>query len=277
MRTLLCAVALAACAAAAPILALAQDSGSDRWDARLTAVTGEVVVHPAGGGDEVEAEADMPLEEGDRVVTSADSTAELSLDGGSLITLSANSDFTLEDTRKSASIFSLALGSLIAKIEKLGAQNLSVRSPSSVAAVRGTEFGVDVEGEGSHVGVFDEGRVEVKGGSGAAEVLTPNQETSVARGQAPMKAAPLRRFAARREMMRERVRRLQVVRRNWKPFKAAKRRAARAATLRRLRRRRLNNLKKRGQPADRKRRQQPRRQKPRRKDGVKPQPRKKKP
>jgi hypothetical protein len=239
VRTLLGAAVIAAFAAAAP--ARAQDAGdSDHWDARLTAVSGEVAVHPADGSAEVAGEAGMPLEQGDRIVTSADSTAEISLDGESLMSLTANSDFTLEDTRKNASIFSLTFGSLMAKIQKLGSQSLKVRSPTSVAAVRGTEFGVDVEGEQSHVGVFDEGRVEVQGGEGRAEVLTPNQETSVRRGESPLRAAPLSRFAGRREAMRAHVRRLSLVRRNWKPMSSAQRRGARAGALRRARGRRLN-------------------------------------
>ena len=246
MRILACAVFLAGLAAAAP--ARAQDGGSDHWDARITNVTGTVVVHPADGSTEVDADADMPLEQGDRVVTSAGATAEIALDGGSLMTLSENSDFTLENTQKSASIFSLSLGSLLAKIQKLGTQSLSIRSPTSVAAVRGTERGLhhveaaagvdgdeaDVEGDGgqSHVGVFDEGRVEVQGSSGGRpEVLTPNQETSVARGQVPMRATPLRRFAGRREAMRARVRRLESVRRNWRPLSADQRGRRRAGAL----------------------------------------------
>ncbi len=260
MRALLLGVLLAA---AAP--ARAQDSGADQWDARVTAATGEVVVYPADGSPEVTGDVDMPLVQGDRVVTSADSTAEIALDGGSLIALSPNSDFTLENTRKSASIFSLTLGSLIAKIEKLGTQSLSIRSPSSVAAVRGTEFGVDVDGGNSHVGVFDEGHVEVQGTTGAKEMLSPNQETSVARGQAPARAAALSRFAGRREAMRAHVARLETVRRNWKKISPRARRAARARVLRNARQRRLRNLKKRGPvPSDRERRREVPRRQPRR-------------
>ena len=258
----------------AVIPAAAQDAAtSDHWDARITAVTGEVVVHPAGGGDEVSAEAEMPLEEGDRVVTSAGASAEVALDGGSLIALRESTDFTLENTRKNASIFSVALGSILAKIQKLGSQSLSVRTPSSVAAVRGTEFGVDVEGEQSHVGVFDEGRVEVRSPAGGAPaVLTPNQETSVARGQAPQKVVPLTRFAARRGMMRAHVTRLAAVRQHWKAMPAAQRRNVRAKALKRLRQRRLNHLNHARQvhtPENREKREAPRR-KPRRKPHAKP-------
>lgn len=266
------AAAVAVCVLAG--IGRAQDAGADHWDARLTAATGEVVVHPAGGGDEVAGEADMPLEEGDRVTTGADSTAEISLDGQSLISLRENSDFTLENTDKKASVFSLSLGSLLAKIEKLGTRSLSVHSPTSVAAVRGTEFGVDVEGDSSHVGVFDEGRVEVSGAAGGTQVLTPNQETSVARGQRPTQAAPLKRFAARRALMRAHVRRLAFVRRHWKAMPPAQRREARARALERQRQRRQNRMRRMRQgqtPENRQRRRgrmnQPRRRrKPNRKD-----------
>jgi hypothetical protein len=258
----------------AVIPAAAQDAAtSDHWDARITAVTGEVVVHPAGGGDEVSAEAEMPLEEGDRVTTSAGASAEVALDGGSLIALRESTDFTLENTQKSASIFSVALGSILAKIQKLGSQSLSVRTPSSVAAVRGTEFGVDVEGEQSHVGVFDEGRVEVRGASGGAPaVLTPNQETSVARGQAPQRVVPLSRFAARRGMMRAHVTRLAAVRQHWKSMPMAQRREVRAKALKRLRQRRLNHLQRRARQThtpEKREKREPRR-KPRRKPLPKP-------
>ena len=189
---------------------------ADHWDARITAVTGTVYVYPADRSAKFEASEDMPLDEGDRITTSAGSTAELALDGDSLISLRENSSFTLEKTVKKASMFSLSFGSLLAKIQKLGSQRLSVRTTSSVAAVRGTEFGIDASGNESHIGVFDEGRVEVTGRDGSKEILLPNQETSVVRGQAPKKAAPLKIFAVRREQMRDQIARLQALKTSWK-------------------------------------------------------------
>jgi hypothetical protein len=225
------AATLAVLLTAAP--SFAQDASPDHWDARLTSVTGEVSVHPADGSEAVVGSADMPLEEGDRVVTGEGATAEISLDGESLITLASASDFTLEKTAKAESTFSLAFGSLLAKIQSLGSRRLSVRTPTSVAAVRGTEFGVDVEGaEQSHVGVFDEGRVEVSG-SGVTEVLTPNQETSVARGRPPLKPFALKRFVARRKMMHARIQRLQAVRKAWRKLPPGPRKRRRLKALRR--------------------------------------------
>lgn len=226
--TLLLAVLLAA----APVRA--QDADDSRWDARLTAVTGEVTVHPGDGSEETAGTADMPLEQGDRIVTAAGAEAEVALDDGSLITVRENSDFKLEDTHKERSSFTLALGSLLAKIQKLGSQQLTVRTPTAVAAVRGTEFGVDVVGEESHVGVFDEGRVEVEG-SGGKEVLTPNQETSVRRGQAPRKATALKRFVVHRQRMKAQLRRLRAIRKDWKRLPPAQRREARQKAFSRMR------------------------------------------
>jgi hypothetical protein len=234
---------IAAAAALAALLCvptLAQsDAGADanQYDARITAVSGEVTVYPADGASDPAAGAEGTLlAEGDRVVVSSDSSAEISLDGSSLITLNAGSDFTLTTLSRAEAKLTLAFGSLIAKIQHLGDDHLQVETPAAVAAVRGTEFGVDfsVDGGEAHVGVFDEGRVEV-GGAGGMEVLAPNQETSVLHGERPRHWAPLRRFLARRELMRASVRRLAVIHRRWRRIPPGMRRALRRNRLARQR------------------------------------------
>jgi hypothetical protein len=225
---LLLAAALVSLATMSPA---AEDAPSDHWDARITSVSGAVVVHPADGSADVDAKPDMPLEEGDRVVTLAGATAEFSLDGASLIVLRENSDFKLEKTAKNDSMFALTFGSLLAKIQKLGAQRLRVRTNSSVAAVRGTEFGVDARDEESLVGVFDEGLVQVTNDYGRQD-LTPNQETRIARGKAPRKPAPLNRFAGRRAEMKAAISRLAAVKAGWKRLSKLERGASRAKYLR---------------------------------------------
>jgi len=231
----------AALAALLSVPTLAQSgAGSDanQYDARITAVTGDVTVYPADGASEPAAGAEGTLlAEGDRVVVSSGSSAEISLDGTSLITLNENSDFTLTSLSRAEAKLSLAFGSLMAKIQHLGDDHLQVETPAAVAAVRGTEFGVDFAADGgeAHVGVFDEGRVEV-GGSGGMEVLTPNQETSVARGERPHRAEPLRRFLARREAMHALIARREFVRSHWRRIPPGQRRALRRARLARARR-----------------------------------------
>lgn len=243
------AVALLLALAAAP--ALAQDAAD--WDARLGSVRGEVTVFSAGGStDGVAGEEDMPLEAGDRVVTAEGASAEVVLDGGSLITLRESSDFKVESPSKADASFSLAFGSLLAKIQKLAAGRFSVRTPSAVAAVRGTEFGVEVEGEETHVGVFDEGKVEVsEAAGGPAELLIANQETRVAKGAKPLHAYQLQRLMRHRALMRGHGRRLAAIRKRWKALPPAARQELRKKALERAGERRRTMLEKRKQGLER--------------------------
>ena len=223
----------------------------ERWDARLGAVSGDVTIVAADGSPEVSGEAGMPLEEGDRVVVAEGGTAEVALDGGSLITVRENSDFKLEKTAKGESSFFLQIGSLLAKIQKLGNQRLRVRTPTAVAAVRGTEFGVEVDGDNSHVGVFDEGKVEVTGDTGGApELLISNQETSVKKGEAPSHTAQLKRFIAHRGQMRGQGRRLAALKAKWKALPPDQRREMRKKMMERMRENRKKFLEKRAAMKD---------------------------
>jgi hypothetical protein len=218
----------------------------ERWDARLAAVSGDVTVIAADGSPEASGEAGMPLEEGDRVVVAEGGSAEVALDGGSLITVRENSDFKLEKTAKGESTFFLAVGTLLAKIHHLGEQRLRVRTPTAVASVRGTEFGIEADGQSSHVGVFDEGKVEVTGASGGTpELLISNQETSIKTGQAPEHAAQLKRFIAHRAQMRGQGRRIAAIKAKWKALPADQRRDMRKKMLESMREHRKQILQKR--------------------------------
>lgn len=178
------------------------------YDARLTQAAGEVTVFAADQAAEgVPADADMPLEAGDRVVTGADGTCEIALDAEHAITLKENSSFTLSKPAKADTILELTVGSLLAKFSKLLAgQSVKVRTPTAVAAVRGTELGVEVEGSESHVAVFDEGRVEVES-EGGKETLISNQETVVRRGARPLAPYQIKRLMRHRRFMRAHLKR----------------------------------------------------------------------
>ncbi|PIR16217.1 MAG: hypothetical protein COV48_10130 [Elusimicrobia bacterium CG11_big_fil_rev_8_21_14_0_20_64_6] len=218
----------------------------ERWDARLASVSDGVTVIPADGSPEVSGEEGMPLEQGDRVVVDAGGYAEVVLDGDNLITVRENSDFKIEETSKGSSSFFLKIGSLLAKIHKLGELRLSVRTPTAVAAVRGTEFGVEVEGENSHFGVFDEGKVEVTGQQGAPpELLISNQELSVKKGVALGHAVQINRFRARRALMRSHGRRLAAIKAKWKALPPEQRLEMRKKAMERMRAHRVKMQEKR--------------------------------
>lgn len=226
--------------------ALAQDAAD--WDARLGAVKGEVTVYSGGDEDGAAGEEGMPLDAGDRVVTAEGASAEVVLDGGSLITLREGSDFKIQSAAKADSVFTLTLGSLLAKIQKLGEQRMRIKTTTAVAAVRGTEFGVEVEDQdNTHVGVFDEGKVEVNTAdeAGTPELLISNQETKVSKGLRPMHAYQLQRFMRHRALMRGHGRRLAAIRRSWKALPPQQRMELRKKALERMRERRKEMLERR--------------------------------
>ncbi|MBI4375016.1 MAG: FecR domain-containing protein [Elusimicrobia bacterium] len=234
----------------------AQEDGQD-WDVRLTQVSGEVMVFVSGEDAEgIPAAADMPLQEGDRVVTGEGASAEISLGGEHVISLRERSDFTLVSPRRSQTLLSLALGTLLGKLQALAAgQALSVRTPTAVASVRGTEFGVEFDSDAgqTYVAVFDEGEVAVQSEAGGQiETLRSNQETRVARAQPPLPAYHLRRLRPRREYMRHQLRpRLATLRRGWRQLPPAERMRLRRETIDRMKQKRREQFEQRRQMKDR--------------------------
>jgi hypothetical protein len=159
------------------------------WNARVSSVQGEVTVFPRGGEDGIPAQEGMPLDEGDGVRTGSDGHAELALSADSVIGLNPDSLLTLTNLEQKQTLLGLDVGTLVVKLHWKGPRwrRLEVETPTAVAAVRGTEFGVTVqEGGDTSVGVFDEGKVAVrsKSDSSIAEtMLTPHQEVAVPKGR----------------------------------------------------------------------------------------------
>lgn len=214
-------------------------------DARVVSAHGEVFVIQRDQPDEgVPADPDnaTPLEAGDRVRTGADSSAEIGLEGNSVLELGPNSEFTVASLEREEPSFTLGIGALMAKVKKMFTKEgrLVVRTPNAVAAVRGTEFGVEVaedEGE-THVAVFDEGKVAVSSEQGEGEtMLEANHETAVKRGERPLRAARLKFFAKHRERMGLVRKRLTAMRGRWQSMPPGRR-----AELRQKLRDRFNSM-----------------------------------
>lgn len=220
----------------APLLGLSISAAAGTWDARLTSVAGEVVVFTAEDAEGAPAVEGMPLENGDRVVTGAGASAELAYDGEGVVALEPGTTVTVSSLDENGGELSLSWGALVAKFHALtSGRRFGVRTPTAVAAVRGTEFGVEVDGEETGVGVFDEGHVAVSDAQGREEVVGPNQETRVRRGQAPSRAAALKRFERRRAALAGLRRRHAGLRKKWKALSTERRRALRAKMAERMR------------------------------------------
>jgi len=228
-----------------PVLSLAQ--AETDYEARLIEAKGEVTVFTADEPEGVPGGADMPLLPGDKVKTGEDGSAEIALSGEHGISLRPRSELTLSNLRRADSELSLALGSLLAKVQSLAGGLFRVRTPSAVAAVRGTEFGVEIDEadpEQTLVGVFDEGKVTVSGADGAEETLKSNQETVVRRGSRPMPAYQLRRLARHRSAMRGFRKRAGLMRKEWRAMTPEQRQAKRREMLPKLKLLRQQRLQK---------------------------------
>jgi ferric-dicitrate binding protein FerR (iron transport regulator) len=182
------------------------------FEARLTQVSGDVSVIAAGGNAEgTTVPGEMPLVEGDQVKVGPHGSAEIALTGPTVIQLLEGSSLRIKQLSEKNVIFRLDNGTFLAKVkfEKKDGNQLSVETPTAVAAVRGTEFVVQQESFGSRIGVLDEGHVAVSApGSSDQIMLHFNQETRVRRGLSPEKAQALQHlyhYKTQMSLMRERV------------------------------------------------------------------------
>jgi hypothetical protein len=142
MRTswiLVCALALAG-------PALANDIG------QIKVAKGSVQVEREG--KRVAAAVGMPVRTADVLVTGADGSAGVTFSDNSLVSVGPNSVFAIDryqfDSTTHAGDFegSLRKGKLAAvsgKMVKQSPESMKIRTPSSVMAVRGTEFVVEVD------------------------------------------------------------------------------------------------------------------------------------
>lgn len=208
------------------------------WDARITEVEGDVVLFAGGAEEGLPAEAGHPLEPGDRLETGPGSRVELALEADSVMELGPRSSFVVESLRPADSSFELSLGSFVAKLRSMleRGYRVRVRTPTAVAAVRGTEFALAVADDGeTSVGVFDEGQVAVKAEGASVEetVLQAREETLVPRGpglettrrdgRTFLKKGDLSRLGADISRLERLRARRAVLRRGWQALTPAKR------------------------------------------------------
>ncbi|OGR50952.1 MAG: hypothetical protein A2049_03600 [Elusimicrobia bacterium GWA2_62_23] len=172
---------------AAPAAAAAPTAAGCVYD-----LNGPVTVRKAGAQDWGPASKGLPLAEGDRLRTGANSWCELLFKDGTYVKLEADSETAAEELKSDAAgrsfSFSFLKGKALwmaARLKWKAASRFSVRTPSAVCAVRGTDFTVIVSTSGeTSVGLF-EGKVAVSSGTadtGGKELLAGG-EASVGGGQ----------------------------------------------------------------------------------------------
>jgi hypothetical protein len=133
--------------------------------ARASGVTGQAVLLTPGLAPLV-LTAGYILNPGDRIDTRGGGRVVIDLSDGSIVVVAPESIVTLKDYRAAASLrelFGIALGMVRVRINHFAGKPNPYRmnSPTASIAVRGTEFSIEVDAEGTTQVVVFEGAVEV--------------------------------------------------------------------------------------------------------------------
>ena len=185
-------IALSACGCgdAGDISGDTDDGGAAALENQIEAVVVDVIndvdAHAEPEGDWEAAQADMTIYQGGEVWAQESSTARVGIEEvDALLRVAPNTIFTLERPDEDLLHLSLDEGQMWVNVEGLDeGQVLEVETPTAIASVRGTQFGVGLAYDGSTLFSTRAGTVTVSAASQTVTVTT-GFETRVVSGQAP--------------------------------------------------------------------------------------------
>ncbi|MDO8805436.1 MAG: FecR family protein [Elusimicrobiota bacterium] len=148
-------------------------------------LSGPVEVMKAGQENWQPALKGRPIAEGDKIKTGAKAWCEIFFKDGTFIKLEEGSEAAAEALKATAEVrffsFSFLKGKalwMVAKLKGKAASKFSVRTPTVVCAVRGTDFSMIVSTAGqTTIGLFD-GNVALSGGNTEKELLSGGEATA---------------------------------------------------------------------------------------------------
>ncbi len=152
---------------------LSVGASSARADLTVSKTAGVVETQASEGAAWTAVSAGSALPEGSAVRTGADGEAELTFPDRSKVWMKANSQLQVENQRPLLNRLSFLFGSIKAAIPHLKRnQRFEVKTNTAVAAVRGTEFTMDLTKEGRlfMMALYGELRMKVEGISGEYKV-----------------------------------------------------------------------------------------------------------
>jgi len=158
----------------------------------ITTISGAVTVLPKGSVTWNEAEVNMQLREGDRIRTASNSSVVITLFEGSVIELEPDTEVGIKElsmavgTGSTTISLEQTIGTTISRVQNLvdTASSYEIATPSAVAAVRGTEYEVEVLSDNTTMVVVTEGSVLVNA-QGVAVVVNDGERTTVLPGEPP--------------------------------------------------------------------------------------------
>ena len=128
----------------------------------------------------------VPLKEGTRLKTGPGASCELLAGDGTFINLYENSETVVETLKFGPETRDYGFNFIKGRILWLAAKvlrktsNFTIRTPSAVCAVRGTDFSIDVSSDASDIGLF-EGQLDINS-NGKGTVLSAGSEALTATG-----------------------------------------------------------------------------------------------
>lgn len=170
--------------------------------ASITSYTGYIEIErKSTGAREAVSRAPAGMAPGDKVHTGRGGRATVQFRDGSQVALGPFAIFTVEAETPGETTIFLEAGKLWAAVSKNARRRFSVRTPTAVAAVRGTEFSVEARGErATAVEVFG-GLVSVSA-LGVESMVSASQRVDVAEGH----MGQVERFTPRPESVPEAIR-----------------------------------------------------------------------
>lgn len=152
--------------------------------ASIIGYSGAPQVRRAGGTDGEAVNAlPVPLRAGDAVHTGRGGRVFLQFRDGSQSTVDADAVFAVEEEKDDSVTVSLTLGKIWCSVAKLAGRRFRVRTPTAVAAVRGTEFTVEsFADKKTAVEVFG-GLVSVRGSLGDEALVGASQRVESRAGR----------------------------------------------------------------------------------------------
>jgi len=166
-------------AAAQPLWADSADSSSNPTQAIFLSVNGEVKVIPVNGKKTIDAEKDMVVKEGARIIARNSSSAVLQMFDGSELTVSPKTEFVLTKLQKPSDEdkilkFDLFIGKISAAVKALTTSKSSfeIEAGGVICAVRGTHYWMECDPQTKKVFLnVDEGKVLVQQNGHTAELV----------------------------------------------------------------------------------------------------------
>ncbi|RAN83056.1 hypothetical protein B5P43_00645 [Bacillus sp. SRB_336] len=143
--------------------------------ARLSYVSGDLGLLPAGAQDWSDASVNRPLTSGDRLSTAEDARAELEL-GGASLRMDGQTDFGLLDLNDQLAQIELTQGTLGVTVRALDAgQSYEIDTPTVALVIdQPGRFRVDILDNGTQVTAFD-GGATVYGDNNAQRTVNPGR------------------------------------------------------------------------------------------------------